>query len=314
MANIPSVKLNSGYSFPLIGYGTFGGVDAPQQVYEGTKFALKAGYRHIDTAFVYRTEDAVGKAIKESGIPREDIFITTKLTESFHRPEHVQTALELSLKNLGTDYVDLYLIHWPFATEFRGFDFLDKTTREERQKAHRIDVPIIDTWRAMEKLVEKGLVRSIGVSNFTIPLLEDLLSKATIPPAVNQVELHPYLAQSDLVEYSKEKGIVLTGYAPLGNPGMIGKFGAKIELLSQPLILKLAEKYKKEPGQVLLNFGLNRGYAVIPKSTNKSRIESNLVYFKMDQEDIDAIIDLDKEQTIRAFDPVTILGHEFKLF
>ncbi|SAL95343.1 hypothetical protein [Absidia glauca] len=308
MTNVPSVKLTSGHTFPLIGFGTFGGVDAPHQVYEATKAALKAGYRHIDTAYVYQTEGSVGKAIKESGIPREEIFVTTKLTESHHHPDHVQTALEHSLKNLGLDYVDLYLIHWPFATEFDGFEY------KGFKKTKRVDVPIIDTWRAMEKLVDAGLARSIGVSNFTIPILDDLLSQATIPPAVNQVELHPYLAQVDLVEYSKKKGIVLTAYAPLGNPGMPGKFGEKIDLLKEPLILKLAEKYNKQPGQVLLNWGVNRGYAVIPKSSNEERIKANLVYFKIDQEDIDAIIDLERDQTIRAFNPAKIMGPEFKLF
>ncbi|ORZ22535.1 NADP-dependent oxidoreductase domain-containing protein [Absidia repens] len=310
MSSIPSVKLNSGHSFPLIGLGTFGGVDAPHQVYEATKIALKAGYRHIDTAFVYQTEEAVGKAIKDSGIPREEIFVTTKLTESFHKPEHVQPAIELSLKNLGLDYVDLYLVHWPFATEFKGF----KVSSHMTGPTTRVDVPIIDTWHAMEKLVDLGLAKSIGVSNFTIPLLDDILSKGKIAPAVNQVELHPYLAQEDLVQYSKQKGIILTAYAPLGNPGMAGKFGEKIDLLQDPVIIRLAEKYNKQPGQILLNWGLNRGYAVIPKSTNEERIKANLVYFKMDQEDIDDLVAFDKKQTIRAFNPVKILGPEYALF
>jgi diketogulonate reductase-like aldo/keto reductase len=144
-----------------------------------TTFTGRKSFSHIHQD---QTEGSVGKAIKESGIPREEIFVTTKLTESHHHPDHVQTALEHSLKNLGLEYVDLYLIHWPFATEFDGFEF-------NGLKSKRVNVPIIDTWRAMEGLVDAGLARSIGVSNFTIPLLDDLLSQATIPPAVNQVEL-----------------------------------------------------------------------------------------------------------------------------
>ncbi|CEJ01897.1 hypothetical protein RMCBS344292_15918 [Rhizopus microsporus] len=259
MSDIPSVKLNSGYNFPLIGFGTFGGNDAPEQVYHASKIALKAGYKHFDTAYSYQTEDSLAKAIKESGIPREELFITTKLWQNFHEPQHVGPVFERSLKNLETDYVDLYLMHFPMSWKFTGYEYEDFKDLENPEVTN---VPIIDTWRAMEQLVKSGKARSIGVSNFTIPMLEELLSQCEIPPAVNQVELHPYLPQEDLVEYCKKKNIVLTAYSPLGNPGYRNNM---INIFDHPTVLKLAEKYNKTPVQVILNYGINRGYAVIPK-------------------------------------------------
>ncbi|KAI8061021.1 NADP-dependent oxidoreductase domain-containing protein [Gongronella butleri] len=309
-SSVPSIKLNNGKVIPSIGLGAWGGRDAPAQVYEATKVALKAGYRHFDTAYSYGTEEAIGNAIRESDVAREDIFVTTKLSEPFHEPQHVAPVLEESLKNLQTDYVDLFLIHWPFATEFRGYKAEFKTQGNVLK-----DVPVIDTWRAMEQLVRDGKVKSIGVSNFTIPLLEDLLAKCSIPPAVNQVELHPFLPQQDLVDYCKEKGIALTAYSPLGNPSMASMFfGQDINILEEPKIKELAKKYNVQPGQVVLNWGLNRGYAVIPKSTTPNRIRDNLVTFKMEKEDIDAITNISNGNPIRIVDPAKIFGPAFKVF
>ncbi|KAI8371892.1 NADP-dependent oxidoreductase domain-containing protein [Blakeslea trispora] len=300
MSNVPTVKLNSGYDFPLIGYGTFGGHDSVDQVYKASKAALELGYRHFDTAYGYGTEHVLGKAIKESQIPREEIFVTTKLWNNFHEPQHVVPVCERSLKNLDVDYIDLYLMHWPLAWPFHGYEFEDLKDSDTV-----IDVPIIDTWREMEKLVKSGKVRSIGVSNFTIPMLEDLLKQCEIPPAVNQIEIHPKLIQEEMLAYCKQKNIVLTAYSPLGNPGYRNNV---LKTVEEPLILDLAKKYNKSPQQILLNWGVNRGYAVIPKSVTPSRIEANLEYFKMDQKDIDAITALGHHDTLRTCDPKKIWG------
>ncbi|KAI8061873.1 NADP-dependent oxidoreductase domain-containing protein [Gilbertella persicaria] len=305
MSKVPTVKLNSGYDFPLIGFGTFGGHDAPEKVYEATKCALEKGYRHFDTAYCYGTEAVVGKAINESGIPREEIFITTKLWQNFHEPEHVGPVFERSLKNLGLDYVDLYLIHWPFPWKFQGYDL------KELKPSSLIDVPIIDTWRAMEKLVKEGKARSIGVSNFTIPMLEELLSKCEIPPAVNQVEIHPKLPQEELLAYCNSKNIVLTAYSPLGNPGYRDN---ELKTVEEPIVIDIAKKYNKSPQQVLLSWGVNRGFAVIPKSVTPSRIEANLEFFKMEEKEIEAITALGRKDQVRLCDPKNIWGPEHNIF
>lgn len=190
------------------------------------------------------------------------------------------------------DYVDLYLMHWPFSWEFKGYGIdLDFDSNIKNTK-----VPVIDTWRAMEKLMKDGTARSIGVSNFTVSMLEDLLSQCEIPPAVNQVELHPALPQEELIEYCLKKNIVLTAYSPLGNPG----FSGKINVLQDPVVEKMARKYSKTSAQVVLNWGMNRGYCIIPKSTTPSRIKANLEYFKMDQEDIAEITAIGKGRTDRV--------------
>ncbi|KAI8374111.1 NADP-dependent oxidoreductase domain-containing protein [Radiomyces spectabilis] len=306
VTNVPTIKLNSGYDLPMIGYGTFGGKDAPHQVYDATKVALEAGYRHFDTAFLYETEEALGKAIRESNVPREEVFVTTKLWQTFHKPEHVRPACEKSLELLQFDYIDQYMMHWPMAWEFRGYEFKDIKVKDENNDIKCIDVPIIDTWKAMEQLVKDGLVRTIGVSNFTIPMLEDLLRKCEIPPAVNQVEIHPSLPQEELLEYCKSKGIALTAYSPLGNPGY--SQGGVIKTLEEPVVLQIAEKYGKTPVQILLNWGVARGYAVIPKSVTPSRIKANIEYFKMDPADVEAITAIGRGKPVRTCDPVVMFG------
>ncbi|KAI7851599.1 NADP-dependent oxidoreductase domain-containing protein [Circinella umbellata] len=305
-----TVKLNNGHTFPLVGYGTFGGNDAATQVYHGTKFALEAGYRHIDTAYLYRTEEAVGKAVRESNVPREDIFVTTKLWQTFHEPEHVRPACERSLKLLGFDYIDLYMMHWPMSWKFRGYEFDQLKVPDENGDIPTTNVPIIDTWRAMEGLVKAGLVKSIGVSNFSIAMLEELLKECEIKPAVNQLEIHPSLPQEEMLEYCNRQNIILTAYSPLANPGYSGV----PSMLSDPTVLKIAEKYKKTPVQVLLNWGVSRGYAVIPKSVTPDRIKANLESFEMDKEDVEAILAIGRRNPYRSCSPLRDFGPSNNLF
>lgn len=186
-------------------------------------------------------------------------------------------------------------MHWPFSWEFMGYEFEDIKEEKDVKVTH---VPIIDTWRAMETLVKDKKTRSIGVSNFTIPMLEDLLKQCEIPPAVNQVEIHPSLPQEELLAYCKSKGILLVAYSPLGNPGYRN---GVVKTVEDPVVLDIAKKYNKTPVQVVLNWGVNRGYGVIPKSVTASRIKDNLHYFKMDQQDIEKITCLSREKTIRTW-------------
>ncbi|KAI9311919.1 NADP-dependent oxidoreductase domain-containing protein [Dichotomocladium elegans] len=291
-----SIKLNNGHEMPYIGFGTYGGPSAPKEVYEGAKEALKVGYKHFDTAYVYGTEKALADAIRDSGVPAEELFVTTKLWQVFHEPQHVRPACERSLKNLGLKTLNLYLIHWPLSWEFRGYEPTDLKPRDADGKLKNTHVPLIDTWRAMEQLVKDGLVESIGVSNFTIAMLEEILKNCEIPPAVNQIEIHPGLPQEELVAFCKKHNIVLTAYCPLAR---FSKSGPAV--INHPSVLQVAEKYQKTPAQVLLNWGIARGYAVIPKSVTPSRIKENFVRFDMDAEDVELITEIGRKEKFRIW-------------
>ena len=219
------------------------------------KNALLAGYRHIDTALAYGNEAEVGAGIKDSGVPREEIWLTTKLDNPWHA--RVPEGIESSLKDLGTDYVDLYLVHWPSSTDPNDLS------------KHLPDWDFIKTWQEMQKLPATGKVRNIGVSNFGIKNLEKLLNDPTtkIVPAVNQIELHPNNPSPKLVAYNTSKGIHSTGYSCLGSTDS--------PLYKDPTLLKIAENKGKTPQQVLLVWGVTKGWSVIPKSVNKARIEGN---------------------------------------
>ncbi|KAI1441877.1 Aldo/keto reductase [Annulohypoxylon stygium] len=245
--------LATGDKIPAIGLGTW---QSPKnETAKAVKHALSVGYRYIDTAFAYGNESEVGEGIRASGVPREQIWITTKLDNPWHK--RVAEGIETSLKNLGTDYVDLYLMHWP------------SSTRPDDLKKHYDDWNFLDTWRELQKLVGTGKVRNIGVSNFGITNLEKLLNDPStkITPVVNQIELHPNNPSPKLVAYCKEKGIHLTGYSCLGSTNS--------PLYKDPTLKAIAESKGKTPQQVLLLWGIQQGWDVIPKSITPERIESN---------------------------------------
>ncbi|KAL5334811.1 Aldo/keto reductase [Aspergillus crustosus] len=281
MALERTFKLNTGYEIPAIGLGTW--------VQEAVSAALKLGYRHIDAAAVYGNEREVGDGIKASGVPREQIFLTSKLWNTHHDPENVEAAVNQSLADLQTDYLDLYLIHWPVA-----FRHSTTTTQPVDEKTGLIDViyiPIKDTWAALEALVAKGKVRSIGVSNFTQETIEELLKTAKITPAVNQIEAHPYLQQRELLGWSKEKGIVLTGYSPLGNN--IYNIPRAVD---DPVVLETAEALGKTPAQVLISWAVQRGTVVLPKSVTPERIRSNFEDFVLPDVAFQTVQSLERHQ------------------
>ncbi len=265
-----TIKLNSGYDMPTLGLGTW--KSEPNKVGQAVRYALlEAEYKHIDGAAIYKNEPEIGKIYKEvfNQLDRNEIFITSKLWNTNHDPKEVENACKQTLKDLNLEYLDLYLMHWGVAFPHDSIIPIGLNGKFKIAK-----IPIQETWHAMENLVKLGLVKSIGVANFTGMMLHDLLSYATIKPAVNQIEVHPFNSQSELVEYCRHHGIVVTAYSPLGRQGAAGVTGPS--LFENAVILELAKKYDHTPAQILINWAIMRKTVVIPKSVTPARIKENM--------------------------------------
>lgn len=256
-----TVTLHNGVKMPYFGLGVYK-IEDGNDVINSVKTALKIGYRSIDTAALYENEEGVGQAIKDSGIPREEIFVTTKVWNTDHGYENTLKAFDKSIAKLGLEYVDLYLIHWPGKDKF------------------------VDTWRALEKLYREGLVRAIGVSNFKPHHLQTLMDKSEEKPVINQVELHPYFQQKELREFCKKHDIVVEAWSPL----------ARGQVLNDSVLNEIGKKYGKSPAQVTLRWHLQSDIVVIPKSVTPSRIKENadIFDFELTDEEMEQINQIDK--------------------
>jgi 2,5-diketo-D-gluconate reductase A len=270
LSTVPKIILNDGNTIPQLGFGVF--QVEPEDTAEAVGEALRVGYRHIDTAEMYGNEREVGEGIRASGLDRGDIFVTSKLNNSFHEPDDARRAFDESLSELGFDYVDLFLIHWPLPTLYDG-DF-------------------VSTWKTMEEFNNDGRARSIGVSNFQIEHLERLAAETDMVPAVNQIEVHPYFTNDAVREYGQEHGIATEAWSPI----------AQSAVLDDSTITEIAEKVGKTPAQVVLRWHIQRGDIVFPKSVTPSRIQENfdLFDFELDQSDMGEISALDKDEDGRT--------------
>jgi 2,5-diketo-D-gluconate reductase A len=270
MSDVPSISLNDGNSIPQLGFGVFQ-ID-PADTVEAVSLALRTGYRHIDTAEMYGNEKEVGEAVRASGLDRAEIFVTSKLNNGFHRPDDARKAFEGTLAALDLGYLDLFLIHWPLPTLYDG-DF-------------------VSTWKALEEFRSEGRLRSIGVSNFQVAHLERLADETDTVPAVNQIEVHPYLTNEEVRAYDREHGIATEAWSPIAQGGVLG----------DPTITQIAEKVGRTPAQVVLRWHIERGDIVFPKSTTPSRIQENfeIFDFSLDPADVEAISGLDRGEEGRT--------------
>ncbi|XP_060531082.1 1,5-anhydro-D-fructose reductase-like [Cylas formicarius] len=306
-----TLKLVGNLEMPVIGLGTWRA--SPEEVQNAVTIALECGYRHIDTAFNYNNEDAIGNALKswiDSGKgTREDLFITTKLPNFGNRPTDVERFLKMSLKRLQLDYVDLYLVHMPFSFHCNEASLTPLVNEDGTFSLENSD--LVDVWKAMEEQVERKRTRAIGVSNFNEDQLRKIYESAKIKPSVLQVELHAYLQQKKLREFCQKLNVAVTAYSPLGSPGANAHFSTKYnyslkdfpDILGHPDVKEISQKYAKSPGQILLKHLVQQNVIVIPKSGNRDRIRENmdLFDFELSKEDLDKLDLLDKGEDGRIF-------------
>ena len=270
MGSVPSIDLNNGQTIPQLGFGVYQ-ID-PAETANAVRQALEIGYRHIDTAEMYGNEAGVGQGVRDAGLDRDEVFITSKLNNGFHEPDAARRAFDQTLVELGTDHVDLFLIHWPLPTLYGG-DF-------------------VSTWKTLEEFYRDGRARSIGVSNFGVSHLRRLAQEADVVPAVNQIEVHPYLLNDEVRAYGAEHRILTEAWSPIAQGGV----------LHDPAITAIADRLGKSAAQVVLRWHVQRGDIIFPKSTTPSRIRENfeLFDFELTDDDMVAISALDRGEEGRT--------------
>ena len=270
MSSVPTIALNDGNPIPQLGFGVF--QVQPDQTAAAVRAALEVGYRHIDTAEMYRNEKGVGQGLRDAGVDRGDVYITSKLNNGYHRPDDARRAFDATLSALGSDYVDLFLIHWPLPTLYDG-DF-------------------VSTWNVLEEFAKDGRARSIGVSNFQVAHLQRLAEGSHTVPAVNQVEAHPYFGNEQVRTYDREHRIATEAWSPI----------AQGKVLDDEVITRIADAHNKTAAQVVLRWHIQRGDIVIPKSVHRERMQSNfdIFDFSLDNAEMDAITGLDRGESGRT--------------
>lgn len=269
MSNVPTIELNDGATIPQLGFGVY--QVPPDETAAAVRSALEVGYRHIDTAEMYQNEQGVGQGIRDAGIDRSEVFVTSKLNNGFHRPDDARRAFDGTLEALGSDYVDLFLIHWPLPTLYDG-DY-------------------VSTWKTLEEFKNDGRARSIGVSNFQVAHLQRLADETGTVPAVNQIEVHPYFANDEVRAYGRQHGIATEAWSPI----------AQGKVLDDPVVTRIADATGKTPAQVVLRWHIQRGDIVFPKSVTLQRIKDNfaLFDFELGDDDVAAISGLDRGESGR---------------
>lgn len=289
------VVLKDGTKVPAIGMGTF--QSKPGDMTAAIEMAISKGYRAFDGALVYGNEKQLGQAYKSAMdkglVKREELWISSKLWNSFHSPEHVRQACEITLRDLQLDYLDMYLIHWPTRFAFNGWEL--KGQAHEEGMYEDIAGNFLETWHAMEKLVEDGLVRNIGVSNFNLEQMKRLVQGVKkVMPSVHQIEVHPYLPQEEMIAFCKSHQIAVTAFAAFGSPNRGWAKSNDPILFEDPVILELASTYKKTPAQILIRFAVDRGLQVIPQSYNEERMTQNISVgdFKLTEADLKKLLSL----------------------
>lgn len=283
------IRLNNDSEMPIIGLGTW--QSKPGEAYQAIRWAIKMGYRLFDCASIYGNQAEIGQAfsdaVREGDIKRKELFITSKLWNDMHAPEDVKPALEQTLEDLKLEYLDLYLMHWPVAQK-KGTQMPQSADDLINPK----DLPVEVTWSAMEELLQSGLVESIGVSNFSAKKLGNLIEKAEVVPAVNQVENHPLLQQNELIDFCQKNDVIVTAYSPLGSQHHEGEES----VLGNPVIIEMAERLQVTPAQVVLAWQMQRGVIVIPKTVHEERLKENFASqaVELDDADMKKIAELDK--------------------
>lgn len=304
--------LNNGVKMPGLGFGTFASEGSKGECYQAVTKALEVGYRNLDCAWFYQNEQEVGDAIRDflkanPSVKREDLFVCTKVWNHLHKPEDVKWSLNDSLTKLGLDYVDLFLVHWPIAAE-RTDDYQPKLGPDGK---YIIDKELTEnpepTWRAVEELYEQGKTRSIGVSNWTIEGLKKLFSFAKVKPAVNEIEVHPFLPNDELIKFCQDNGVLPMAYSPLGSQDQVPNTGEKVR--TNKTLNEVADRSGHTLAQVLLAWGLQRGYVVLPKSSNPGRIESNFKVPTLSKEDFEAVNSVAKGRHTRFVNMKDTFGY-----
>lgn len=313
MSEGKTFKLSNGVEIPAVGFGTFSSEGSKGEAYAAVMQALRTGYRHLDCAWFYLNEDEIGDAIRDflkenPSVKRSDLFICTKVWNNLHEHDEVKWSLQNSLKMLQLDYVDLFLIHWPIAAE---------NNEENKPKIgpdgkyiikHELTKNPEPTWRAMEELYNEGKAKAIGLSNWTIAGMEQILSLAKVKPHLNQIEIHPFLPNDEVIDFCFKNDIMPEAYSPLGSQNQVPSTGEKVS--TNPTLNKIAEEGGYTLAQVLIAWGVRRGYVVLPKSSNPKRIESNFQQVQLTDAQFEAVNAVAKGRHVRFVNMKDTFGYD----